>query len=127
LTSNGLEDDDAPWSWPYLMDDISTNGLCEMMVDIVQSHCDPSVRERAKIITDWLGNASDCLSDECAQRVAAALEQMSSSSSALSLPASTTSGAAFGSEDDLQGDKTKILSGRSEAIGVERKDIHSLL
>lgn len=108
MTSNGLEDDDAPGSWPYLMDDISTNGLCEMMVDIVQSHCDPSVRERAKIITDWLGNASDCLSDECAQRVAAALEQMSSSSSssALSLPASTTSGAAF----DLQGDKTKILS-----------------
>jgi hypothetical protein len=63
------------------MEDIATNGLCEMFVEIAQSHCDLSVRKRAKEIIDWLGDESKCLSDVCAARVAAALE---------SIPASTT-------------------------------------
>ena len=88
-----FDDDGIPENWSFLMEDIATNGLCEMLVEIAQSHCDLSVRKSAKEITDWLGDESKCLSDVCAARVAAALESIPSSDAP---PASTTWGTVAG-------------------------------
>ena len=78
------EDDDTSHNWPNLMEEIATNGLCEILVEIAESHYNQSARKSAKVVTDWLGDASRCLSTTCAERVADALQKFSSTSSSSS-------------------------------------------